>query len=408
MNFEWFIAKRYFRSDRKGSTFLSFIKLMTIGGVAIGAAGLLITLSIVHGFKSTIQEKILGFGNHITVMTYTMNPIQRADTLVTFLESLPDVEAAQAVIYGQGMVQSGSFVDGTFIKGVSVDGDLSDLRDYIYAGTYSLDTQPGGRPGIVMGHRLARSLNIEPGRTVTVYTVRGVPSPENFPEVMQFELTGVYRTGVDKFDDTLILMDIKHASVLFDLPAPYADQVDIQVTDLSRIDGLQLLLRDKIRFPMFSETIYQRYSNLFAWIELQEKIIPLIIAIMVIVAVFNLIGTILMMVLERTRDIGILKTMGAKNRAIRKVFLFEGLLVGLIGLGIGIGISILFYWIQGTYGLIPLSEDNYYMTTVPVEPHLLDFAIVSVVTLGLCALASFLPAGVASRVNPLNVIYFGR
>lgn len=381
---------------------------MAIGGVAIGAAGLLIALSVVHGFKSVIEEKILDFGNHITVYTHTNQPIFRADTLEVYLRNIPEIRDAQAVVYGQGMVQAGSFVDGTFIKGVHVDGDLSNLRDYVVAGTYSLHIQESGRPGIVMGSRLARTLGVTPGRTITVYTVRGAPSIDNFPEIMQFELTGIYQTGIDKFDDTLVLIDRELAAGLFQLDWPKADQIDVSVYDISQIQALHHQLFQRLRFPYFNETIYMRYSNIFAWINLQEQTIPFVISVMIIVAAFNLIGTILMMVLERTKDIGILKTIGTKDSSVRAIFLYEGLMVGAIGLSIGITISLLFWWIQGTYELIPLSEENYYMSTAPVKPRLSDFLIVTVVTMSLCALASWLPARVASRMNPLNIIHFGR
>lgn len=408
MKLEWFVALRYFKSTRKKSSFLSFIKLMAIGGVAVGAAGLLIALSVVHGFKSVIEEKILDFGNHITIYTHTNQPIFRADTLETYLRNIPEIREAQAVIYGQGMVQAGNYVDGTFIKGVHVEGDLSNLGAYIISGEYNLFTQESGRPGMLMGARLARTLGVAPGRTITLYTVLGEPSADNFPEIMQFELTGIYQTGIDKFDDTLVLIDRVHASHLFQRQWPKADQIDVSVYDITQIKALHHDLFQRLRFPYFNETIFMRYSNIFAWINLQEQTIPFVISVMIIVAAFNLIGTILMMVLERTKDIGILKTIGSKDRTIRAIFLFEGFMVGAIGLVIGITISLLFWWIQGTYELIPLSEENYYMSTAPVKPRVSDFLIVTIVTLTLCALASWLPARVASKMNPLNIIHFGR
>ncbi|MCH8556391.1 MAG: FtsX-like permease family protein [Balneolia bacterium] len=408
MKFEWFIASRYFRSGRKGSSFLSFIKIMAVGGVAVGAAGLLITLAIVHGFKSTIQEKILGFGNHIVVSTYTGNPINRADTLLTFIKGKDGVDTAQLAIMGQGMVQSRDFVDGTLIKGVDEAGDLSDLRNYISAGVYDLSRQENGRPGIVMGERLARTLSASPGSTITVYTIRGTPSADEFPEIMQFTLTGVYQTGIDMFDDTLVLIAYEHAVRLFDMPPRVADQIDIRVANLDDIREVHNRIQAELSFPLYAENIYQTYSNLFAWINLQEQQIPFIIGVMIIVAAFNLIGAVLMMVLERTRDIGILKTMGATDKGIRAIFLYEGLLVGFLGLLIGTAISLAFYWVQTTWGIIPLPEENYYMSTAPVEPHLLDFVIVFGVTMLLCAIASFFPAYTAAKTDPLKVIQFGR
>ncbi len=408
MNFEWFLAFRYLKGKRNTSSFLSFIKIMAITGVAIGAGGLLISLAIVHGFSSVIQEKILGFGNHITVQTYTDRPLYRADTLVTHLSNIDGIEAAQEVVMGQGMVQSRSFVEGAIIKGVGQEGDLSNLRNYITRGEYSFSHNDRNMPGLVIGEGLARSLEIDTMGVLTVYSVQGIPSPLNMPAIRQFHVAGIYHTGIDQLDAAFLLMDREHARFLFDLPFPKATQVDILVTDPSRIREINATLSSNLPFPYYSETIYQRYSNIFAWINLQEQTIPFVIAIMVIVAAFNLIGTVLMMILERTKDIGILKTIGASDKSIRRVFLMEGLLVGFIGLGIGILLSLLFYWVQGTYQIIPLPEESYYMSSAPVQPKFSDFLIVASVTLTLCAAASWIPARVAARLNPLKVITFGR
>ncbi|MCC5934843.1 MAG: ABC transporter permease [Balneolales bacterium] len=407
MSFEWFIARRYFSSSRKGASFLSFIKIMAVSGVAVGAAGLLIALAVVHGFKSTIQEKILGFGNHITVSTYTGNPITRADTLLSFVAAQPGVDAAQLAVTGQGMVQAGNYVEGTLIKGVDENGDLSDLRSYVTDGTFDLRMQENGRPGLVLGQRLARSIGASPGSTITLYTLRGSGGTE-LPDIMQFTLTGIYHTGIDIFDDTFVMIGFSHAARLLSVPPGMAHQVDVRVSDLGLIRQVHTQLHEELRFPLYVENIYQTYSNLFAWIDLQEQTIPFVISVMIIVAAFNLIGAVLMMVLERTRDIGILKTIGASDRSIKSIFLFEGLLVGAAGLVIGIAISLLFYWLQSTYGIIPLSEDNYFMTTAPVEPKIRDFFLVGGVTMLLCALASWLPARTAAKTDPLKVIQFGR
>lgn len=409
MKFEWFVATRYFKNNRKDASFLSFIKIMAITGVAIGSAGLLIALSVVHGFKSVIEEKIVGFGTHISIETYAGMPIYRADTLVTWLEKIPDIQQVEPVIYGQGMIQSGEFVEGTFIKGVGEKGDLSDLRRYISQGSYDLNMQGDSSiPGIIIGSRLARNLNADIGSTLYIYAIKGIPTPSNLPEIQQFQLTGIYKTGIDQFDDVLTIIPIENARKLFGLVAPAASQVDIRVNDINKIRAVDDELYEYIDFPYINLSLYTRYNNIFAWINLQEQTIPLVIGVMIIVAAFNLIGTVLMMVLERVRDIGSMKMIGTENRQIRNIFLIEGFLVGFIGLVIGIAIAVLFNWLQATYGLIPLSEENYYMATAPVEPHMADFVIVSIVTMGLCLLASYLPARVASRLDPLEVAAFGK
>jgi lipoprotein-releasing system permease protein len=409
MKFEWFVATRYFKNNRKDSSFLSFIKIMAIAGVAIGSAGLLIALSVVHGFKSVIEEKIVGFGTHISIETYAGMPIYRADTLITWLEKIPDIRDVEAVVYGQGMIQSGEFVEGTFIKGVGINGDLSDLRNYISQGTYDLGKQGDSSiPGLVMGSRLARNLNATIGSSIYIYAIKGIPSPSNLPEIQQFQVTGIYQTGIDQFDDVLTIIPIENARRLFGLTSPAASQVDIRVSDISKIRSVDNYLYDHIDFPYINLSLYTRYNNIFAWINLQEQTIPLVIGVMIIVAAFNLIGTVLMMVLERVRDIGSMKIIGTENHQIRNIFLIEGFLVGLIGLIIGISIAVLFNWLQATYGFIPLSEENYYMSTAPVEPHLTDFLVVSFITMTLCLLASYIPARVASKLDPLDVTSFGK
>jgi lipoprotein-releasing system permease protein len=408
LKFTWYIAGKYFRSKKRESRFLSFIKLMSIGGVAIGSAGLLISLSIAHGFKSNINEKIVGFAPHITLNTFMGEPIQQADTLSRFVEEIPGVEKVQPVVLGQVMLQASGEVSGSVIKGVDSSGDVTNLREYIEEGSYDLLVQETGLPGLILGADLAETVGANIGDRITIFSLDGLPTPFNTPEIEQFTLTGIYRTGISRFDDNFTLAGIETVRELLLLPGQFASSVEINVSDTDRIEDVYRVVRDETSFPLVTESIYQRYRNIFAWVDLQEETIPLVISVMVIVAAFNLIGTVLMMVLERIRDIGILKTIGARSSAIRQIFLLEGLFVAISGLIAGIGISLLFYWLQITYAIIPLSEENYYMSTAPVEPHLLDFVIVGAVTLILCALASWIPARVAAKTDPVRVLAFGK
>ena len=408
MKFEWYLALRYFRGKRQESRFLSFIKIMAIGGVAVGAAGLLIALSIVHGFKSTINNKILGFAPHVTVFSYAGDPLFRADTLQTFVMNIDDVDDAQPVVLGQVMIQSERDVSGTMLKGVVPGKSLTDIHTYVTLGDYSFRENEDGLPGIILGSELARTIGAEVGSKVTVYTIEGLPSPLNSPEIKQFYASAIYQTGIDRFDDNFALTDIQSTRELFRIGRIQSTALEIMASSEESIEPVYSEIRDRTEFPYVTENIYQRYRNIFAWVDLQEETIPFVISVMVIVAAFNLIGAILMMVLERVRDIGILKTIGAKNRSIRKIFLIEGLFVATIGLIAGIGLSLLFNWLQGTYQIIPLAEENYYMSYAPVEPHLIDFVIVIAVTYFLCTLASWLPARTAAKTEPVQVLSFSK
>ncbi|HLR90246.1 MAG TPA: FtsX-like permease family protein [Balneolaceae bacterium] len=408
MKFTWYIAAKYFRGRNRSSRFLSFIKIMAIGGVAVGSAGLLISLSIAHGFKSTINDKIVGFAPHITIHSFNESFIQRADTLVTYIEALPGVSEVQPVVTGQIMIQASGDVSGALIKGVAAEGDITELHTYIDRGEYQLRETDTGLPGIIIGNTLARHLDAEIGSRITVYALDGLPSPFNTPEIIQFTLTGIYQTGMAGFDDNFALVENTHVRRLFGISPRQATLLEIKSADPDQIHQLHEELQQQAQFPLITESIYQRYANIFAWVNLQEETIPLVIGIMIIVAAFNLIGTVLMMVLERISDIAILKTMGAKSREIKQIFILEGFYVAFAGLLLGIGISLLFYWLQSSFGIIPLSEENYYMSTAPVEPHLLDFIVVSMVTLLLCVIASWLPARTAANTDPVDVLSFGK
>ena len=408
MNFEWYLALRYFKGNRKGARFLSFIKIMSITGVAIGSAGLLIALSVVHGFKSTINNKVLGFAPHYTIATqsFITPTIERADTLITFLDkTLPEIAQKQPVIQGQVMIQTKDEISGTILKGVDKSGGVSNLSQYIDSGEFDLSERENGMFGIVIGVNLASPLSAKIGDIVTTYTVNGVPSLINSPEIKQFLITGIYRTGIDQFDDVFVIVEREQARDLFKLAPNEAHAIELKLKDENTIEAFEDKLISTLSFPFFTESILEKFYNIFAWVELQEQMIPLV---MIIVAAFNLIGAVLMMILERTRDIGILKTIGTKSSIIRRIFLLEGLLVSFVGLIFGIGISLLFSYLQLEFQLIPLSEENYYMSYVPVEPHLFDFLIVTVVTTVLCALASWIPARVAAKTDPLKVISYGR
>lgn len=407
MKFETYLAFRYFRGTRKGARFLSFIKIMAIAGVAVGSAGLLIALSIVHGFKSTINDKIMGFAPHITVTTFTDQPLYRADTLITFLDRFPEIQSKQIVSQGQVMIQTKDGITGTILKGIS-NPQITSLKDYIIEGAFDLRVQKNGLPGIILGQKIVQLLEAEIGSTITVYTISGVPTLTNSPEIQQFSLTGIYQTGIDIFDELYAVSDRAFTQKLFGLTEFEGHAIELKLYDSDQILAFDRVLEDVLTFPYYEEPINNKYGNIFAWVELQENMIPLVISVMIIVAAFNLIGAVLMMVLERTRDIGVLKTLGGKARLIRRVFLLEGVMVATIGLVIGIVISLLFAWLQLEYQIIPLSEENYYMSYAPVEPHWFDFVLTSVITISLCALASWLPARIAAKTDPLKVIAYGR
>lgn len=409
---ERFLAYRYFWGKRSGSGFISFIKTMSITGVAIGSAGLLIALSIVHGFKETIQEKVINFAPHITVTSFSNQPLYRADTLQTYLQDLEGLTYVAPIIRGQVIIQFQDQITGAMLKGVPNVLDDPSVQPYLEAGTNPKFPTSGTLDNdLILGQDIAQSLGVSIGDRIIVYSVTDKSTSDTFgsPELKQFHVSHIYNTGIEFFDGQYALTNIEKVRELLSIPSPQAQDLELRIQNpsLSSIDAFDRMLDQKISFPYYSETIENRYGNLFAWVELQENIIPLVIGVMILVAAFNLIGAILMMVLERTQDIGVLRTLGATQQQIKRIFLVEGLWVSIIGLLIGMGISLAFVFLQSEFELIRLSEENYYMSVAPVSPHLLDFLVVPVVTIFLCTLASWIPARIGARFHPLYAIKLG-
>ena len=415
MSMERFLAYRYFWGKRSGSGFISFIKTMSITGVAVGSAGLLIALSIVHGFKETIQDKVINFAPHITVSSFSDQPLYRADTLKNYLMDLEGLTYLAPVLRGQVILQHKEQIIGVMLKGVPNVLEDPSIAPYITSNRSNTEdtaqTSFNSTNNLILGQDIAQSLGVDIGDRIIVYSVSDKSTRDTFgsPELKQFEISHIYNTGIEFFDSQYALADVEIVRELLSIPFPQAQDLELRIREatLSSIGEFDRLLEQKISFPYYSETIENRYGNLFAWVELQENIIPLVIGVMILIAAFNLIGAILMMVLERTQDIGVLRTLGATQQQIQRIFLVEGLWVAILGLIIGMGISLAFIFVQSEFELIRLSEENYYMSVAPVSPNLLDFLVVPLVTIALCTLASWIPARIGARFDPLYAIKLG-
>lgn len=408
MNLEIFLAMRYFGLSNGRNRFLSFIKIMAIGGVAVGAAGLLIALSIAHGFKGVISDKIEGFGADITISTFGNNYITESDSLLHFLNNLPEVTIAQSVIYGQALIRFNDRVDGVVVKGLNNTDQVTMLRNYTHQRVIDLSQHMDELPHLIAGRQIQTYIGASTGSNITLFSMRGYQGIIDGTSIKQFKLTDVYETGIDRFDASFVIIDQLLLRQMINLPKNSSSSIEIKLRDDINLDEFNLWLDKLLPYPLYSQTIRQTYSSIFAWVNLQEQTIPLVISVMVIVAAFNLIGSILMMVLERTGDIGVLKTMGITDQRIQKLFILEGFLIAVVGLIIGIGLAMGFNFVQSTWQVIPLPQENYYMSYAPVDPHLIDFIIVSITTLILCLISSVLPARVAARMEPLKVISFGK
>jgi lipoprotein-releasing system permease protein len=374
-------------------------------------ASLLLSLAVVRGFSQEITEKIFGFGAHIQVRSYVEDqPLEQASSLRDQIRSTKGVASVSPVVEGVVLLRrSARSIDGVRLLGT--DRAPTYLSQRVSEGTFSLRSAPDGHAPLVVGGGLAQRLGLEVGQVVTAFSLRngglsgGRMAP---PRVRQFRVAGIYETSLSNIDDNFAFTRLATARSLVGMPTSAVSRFDVTVRDITAVDSVAADLERILGFPAAARTIYQLqpYASLFAWVDLQQGIIPLVIAVIVIVAAFNIVGILLMIILEKTREIGVLQSLGTSQATLKRLFLAFGLLIGVVGTALGAGLALTLGFLQRRFELIPLPEEAYYMTTAPIALNPIDYLIVCVATLILCGLAAYIPARVAARIEPVRAIRF--
>ncbi len=404
MSFELYITKRYIKSTRI-TGFISFITLIAIIGIMLGTSALIIALSISNGFEKELKEKVIGFTSHIQISKFDVRYYDK-DDWASFekIKMIPNVKSVSPFAGGEAMIRSSYGIEGVYLKGILPEYDFSIIKRSIVEGKYNFD-ESDGMPKIIIGRKLANKIGIELGDKVVILAID--PNAPNLtsPKIEQFKVSGIYETGMAEYDDIFVYVRLEHAQYLFDL-GNRVSGFDVMAKNVDYLDETALLIQDKLGYPYYARTMYQMYRNLFAWLELQKKPVPIVLGLITIVAVFNIIGTLLMMVLEKTKEIGILKSMGANSKSIMKIFVFQGLFIGIAGTILGNILAYVLCTIQLKYKPLSLPEDIYFMSSVPILLQPENFILISVVTLLLCFLATLIPSYIASRIQPVEAIRF--
>ncbi len=416
-SFERTVALRYLRGVRgrqRGDRFLRFIVVVAVGGVMIGTAALLLALAIVRGFSREIEEKVVGFGQHVQVESYTGEPLDGADTLAVRLAAFDGVERVVPAVIDFALLRAKGTggpaqIDGVLLWGTPPDGQPY-VEGHVEAGRFDFAPDSAGHPGLVLGDDLARKLGVRAGGTVTAFSTRALRQGGTFggrPKVRQYHVAGVYDTGLADFDERFAYLDLAEARRFFEYDDDQVGRFDLVLADIAQSPETAEAISREVGPPVFARSIYDVFRHLFAWVNLQEGIIPVVISVLVLVAAFNIVGTLLMMILDKTREIGILLGMGASRRSVRRLFVWLGFFIGTVGAVLGAGVALLLAGIQLRFAVIPLPAEAYYIDTAPVALNVLDFVLVPVLAVALCTLAAYLPARAAARIEPIRSIRFG-
>jgi lipoprotein-releasing system permease protein len=411
MSLTWFIAMRYLRARRK-QAFISLITFLATAGIAVGVMALIIVIAVMTGFESQLQNRILGIESDVLVMRYG-EPITHIDTLVNKIDSIHGVKSAVPFIYTQVMLRSAHGVTGSVLKALDpsrpgppilVDGKIS-LDAALKRAAPKAAT--GKAPGLVIGRVTAKKLRVGVGDPIYLISPLGKGAgTTHMPTVMRFTVAGIFNTGMNEYDGAMSFLRLDVAQHLLEMPGQ-ASGLEVRVKDIYQARKIADAIAKRIGFPFWTRDWMQMNHNLFSMLRLQKTVMFIILTLIVIVAAFNIASALIMMVMEKTRDIAILKTMGATNRHIRRIFVFKGLVIGCLGTAVGGVLGFILCSILKRYPFIKLPGDVYFLTTLPVSLRPSDVLIIGISTVVICFLATLYPAASASALDPVDGIRYG-
>jgi len=410
MPYELFIARRYLRARRK-SGFINLITYISIMGVAIGVAALIITLSVMNGFESEVRTRIVGFDTHIRLRKYHFEAVENPTNIIDQISDIPHIQGMSPYILDKGMVRSGRYSDGVIVRGAdpaTID-KVSDLSENIMYGKLNLgmvkNEEGRDRPGIVVGRWLADKLLMDVGDEVLLISLAGVHSMFRSPPMQQFVVTGFFETGMYEYDDAYAYISIDAAQKLFRMKKSVSG-IEIRLDDLYKAEEVVEEIDNRLGFPYSAQTWFDLRRNLFSWMQLEKWMMFIVLSLIIMVAAFNIISTLIMVVMEKTREIGILKSMGASSKSITRIFLYEGIVVGIVGTSIGFAIGFTLCWLQLKYKIFSLPGDVYFINFLPVKIVSMDFILIGISAIVICLLASVYPAKRAASLDPVEAIRY--
>jgi lipoprotein-releasing system permease protein len=409
MSFEFFIGARYLRAKQK-QAFISLITVLSIAGVTVGVMALIVVIAVMTGFESDLKTRILSVESHVVVKRHTA-PFSNYVPVLNDVTHINGVAAATPFILSQIMLRSSAGVAAALLRGVdssSAHQVIQTLDEDSLRKLSEPDSQQAvNGPGILLGKVLAENLGVVIGDEIQVISPRGMLSPVgHVPSMKRFRIRGVVESGMYDFDGTLAFIGIADAQKLLQMGDAITG-IEVRVNDVYKADIIRKRIVEKLGFPYWAMDWMQKNHNFFSALKLEKTVMFIILTLIVLVAAFNIASSLIMMVMEKKKDIAILKAMGATDGSIRKIFVFKGMIIGLIGTGLGVFLGFTVCALLARYHFIELPGDVYYLTTLPVRLQVLDVVTIAVSALFICFLATLYPARQAARLDPVEAIRYG-
>jgi len=419
VSWELFVGLRYLRARRR--SFLSLISLISLLGVTIGVATLDIVLAVMTGFEQDLRDKILGMNAHVVVVSYA-GPVPGDPALVEKVRGVEGVVAAAPFVYGQAMLAVGRSAAGVVVRGIepATAGAVVDLERHLESGNLAelasskpvtLPLEEGGGkvelPGIVIGAELGRQLGVARGDVLSLVSPLGTPGPAGMiPRIKRFVLVGAFDSGMFDYDTTLAYVGLADAQRFFDMKDGVTG-IEVRVRDVYDARAVARRIEQALGgFPYRARDWMEVNRNLFSALKLEKVVYGIVLCLIVVVAAFNILATLTMVVKEKRRDIAVLKSMGASSPSIGRIFILNGAVIGVAGTILGNLLGLAGCWVLARYQFVELPKDVFLVTTLPVRFDPLNFVVVASVSIAICVVAALSPARRAASLVPVEVIRY--
>lgn len=402
MNFEWFFARRLVK--KKDKTFSKPIIAIAVLSICLGVAVMLISISVLQGFKSEIKEKIIGFGSHIQILpfqnynAYEPIPISLSSEEREAIASHSNIKSINPFITKGGLIKTREDFQGVLLKGIDKDYDSSFFHNYLIEGRFLDNSNPNE---VVVSRQIANNLDLSLGDKLRIYFYYN----ENY-RVRALEIIGIYETGLGLYDEKIIICDINQTRVLNSMQGDEVEGYELVLHDFSKLDETSNYVYSSLDYDKSIMDIKTIEPSLFSWLELLDNNVIVILIIMSLVTIVTITSTLLIIIFEETQTIGVLKSLGAQNKAIIKIFLYNALNVVVKGLIYGNLLALTLGFVQDKYKIFKLDQESYYLSSVPIEISLSQILLVNIGSVIICMLALLIPARSISKISPIKSIRF--
>jgi lipoprotein-releasing system permease protein len=407
MSFELFFSLRYLKAKRKQG-FISIITGISVLGIMIGVMALIVVLAVMNGFREDLMKKILGVNSHLLIMSYK-GGIEDTDEIVQKTLKVDGVVSATPFIYSQIMIKSYGNISGAILRGIDpvTAGSVIDIDSMIRSGSLDVLTYTQAETkGIILGSELSKQIGAVPGDVVTLVSPMGKLTPlGRVANEGTFEVRALFESGMYEYDSAMVYLSLANAQEFLSL-GDEVTGIEVKVEDIQKSDKIGQAIQGTLQYPYYTKDWKMMNKSLFSALKLEKVTMFIILTMIVLVGALNIISSLVMMVMEKTRDIAILRTMGASAKSIMSIFIFQGLFVGLVGTVLGLVSGSFLCHILARYKFIKLPPDVYYITTLPVRMEWLDIASIILAAIIISFLATIYPSWQAAKVNPVEALRY--